>query len=257
MKNLIKIFSLCLALVAVACQTEVPDLPPPITQNPGLPNSGSNNGSVSTTPPAGQQTASSNNPFLHSNGAVRGKALVDSLRRGGYIIYFRHALATTGSDSHTDINDCSVQRNLTFPDARNQAEAVGNAFRALRIPIQSAVLTSEYCRCKQTSDIAFGTEATTPIRELSGFNFRYNYRIPQDEIARRLRVMNQRFETPTQAGRNQVMVAHANNFNPQSPADNPIMGAVILRPLGEGRGYQVVVRVDDYTRWTQWVADGY
>jgi hypothetical protein len=242
MKKVIFFLSLSMALFTTACSKSEAE-------------------SVETTPqnntPAGQQTASSSNPFLHSNGAVRGKALVDSLRRGGYIIYFRHATATNGSDTHTDITNCAVQRNLTFPQARTEAESVGNAFRALRIPIQSAVLSSEYCRCKETSDLAFGTEATTPIRELSGFNFRYDYKIPQDEIDRRLRVMNQRFETPTQAGRNQVMVAHANNFETPRSSDNPYMGAVILRPLGEGRGYQVAVRVDDYTRWAQWVADGY
>jgi hypothetical protein len=265
MKNIIKLFAFSLFMVLFACETDLYETPDPVAVTPSTPNpttqpnTGNTNAGANTNTqnPEGQQTSTNTNPFLHTNGAVRGKALIDSLRKGGYIIYFRHALATTGSDAHTDINDCSVQRNLTFPEARTQAEAVGNAFRALRIPIATNVLTSEYCRCKQTSDLAFGTDATTPTRELSGFNFRYDYRIPQDEIARRLRVMNQRFETPTQTGRNQVMVAHANNFDRERPADNPIMGAVILRPLGEGRGYQVAVRVDDYTRWTQWVTDGY
>jgi hypothetical protein len=252
MKNLSILLVFALAVVSFACQETLSDAPAPIGTQPVVAPPNNN-----TAQPGGQQSGTSTNPFLHASGAVRGRALVDSLRRGGYIIYFRHALATTGRDSHTDINDCSVQRNLTFPQARIEAEAVGNAFRALRIPMVGQVLTSEYCRCKQTSDLAFGTQATAPIRELSGFNFRYDYMIPADEIARRLRVMNQRFETPTPAGLNQVMVAHANNFDAERPADNPIMGAVILRPLGAGRGYQVAVRVDDYTRWTQWVADGY
>jgi hypothetical protein len=255
MKNLLKLLALSFGMMMFACDTDITETPAPIAQV--NPNTGNGSANTNTENPGGQQASPSYNPFLHSNGAVRGKALVDSLRKGGYIIYFRHALATTGSDSHTDILDCSVQRNLTLPEARTQAESVGNAFRALWIPIETNVLTSEYCRCKQTSDLAFGTSATTPIRELSGFNFRYDYKIQQDEIARRLRVMNQRFETPTQNGQNQVMVAHANNFDRERPADNPVMGAVILRPLGVGRGYEVAVRVDDFTRWAQWVADGY
>ena len=66
---------------------------------------------------------------------LRGPALVEALRRGGYVLYFRHA-ATDFSQSDTDtrnLANCRTQRNLTKA-GREDARAIGRAIRALRIP---------------------------------------------------------------------------------------------------------------------------
>ena len=79
-------------------------------------------------------------------GSLAGKPLLDALRGGGYVVYFRHA-ATDFSMADTDtgtLANCAAQRNL---DARGRADAraIGTAWRALRLPV-GQVLASRYCR---------------------------------------------------------------------------------------------------------------
>ena len=52
-----------------------------------------------------------------------------------------------------NINDCSTQRNLSV-SGRVQSEKIGKFFKENKIPI-SSVLSSEWCRCKETAQIAF------------------------------------------------------------------------------------------------------
>ena len=53
------------------------------------------------------------------------KALIADLRRGGYVIYLRHAMTATASEPTVgDLADCSWQRNLS-DDGRWQAASVG------------------------------------------------------------------------------------------------------------------------------------
>lgn len=87
---------------------------------------------------------------------ARGPALVDALRRGGFVIYFRHA-ATDFSQTDrepVDYADCSRQRNLNAR-GRSDARAIGAAIRRLRVPID-VVLSSRFCRTRQTAQLAFG-----------------------------------------------------------------------------------------------------
>ena len=80
--------------------------------------------------------------------------LFKSLENGGNLIFIRHAYAPGGGDPENfDISDCSTQRNLN--DAgRIQSKKIGNFFNKKKIPIDQ-VLSSQWCRCKETSEIAF------------------------------------------------------------------------------------------------------
>ena len=81
--------------------------------------------------------------------------LINELKKGGKIIFIRHALAPGGGDpSNFNINDCSTQRNLNNL-GRNQSKRIGDFFRYNKIPIYS-IHSSEWCRCKETALIAFG-----------------------------------------------------------------------------------------------------
>jgi len=46
---------------------------------------------------------------------LEGRALGDALRRGGYVLYFRHASTDFGQsdETMTSFEDCNAQRNLT------------------------------------------------------------------------------------------------------------------------------------------------
>lgn len=72
----------------------------------------------------------------------------------GTIVLFRHALAPGGGDppNHT-IDDCSTQRNLS-DEGRTQARRIGAEFRQRRIEV-GAVWSSQWCRTRDTADLAF------------------------------------------------------------------------------------------------------
>ena len=82
------------------------------------------------------------------------KNLINQLKDGGKLIFIRHAYAPgNGDPNNFNLEDCSTQRNLNL-DGRNQAKDIGEFFRENEIKIYK-VLSSEWCRCKETADIAF------------------------------------------------------------------------------------------------------
>ena len=80
--------------------------------------------------------------------------ILDILQEGGNLIFIRHAYAPGGGDPENfNINDCSSQRNLS-ESGREQSKEIGNFFKKYKIPID-LVFSSEWCRCKETAEIAF------------------------------------------------------------------------------------------------------
>ena len=82
------------------------------------------------------------------------KNLINQLEYGEKLIFIRHAYAPgSGDPNNFNLNDCSTQRNLNS-DGRKQARNIGKFFRENKISIYK-VLSSEWCRCKETANIAF------------------------------------------------------------------------------------------------------
>ncbi len=82
------------------------------------------------------------------------KKLMNQLEEGGKLIFIRHAYAPgNGDPNNFNLNDCSTQRNLNS-DGRKQAKDIGEFFRENKISIYK-VLSSQWCRCKETANIAF------------------------------------------------------------------------------------------------------
>lgn len=72
----------------------------------------------------------------------------------GTVVLLRHALAPgTGDPPGFRLDDCSTQRNLS-EEGREQARRIGLAFRARGIEV-GAVWSSQWCRTRETADIAF------------------------------------------------------------------------------------------------------
>ena len=87
------------------------------------------------------------------------KDLLKQLTEGGKLIFIRHAYAPgSGDPDNFNLNDCSTQRNLS-DRGKKQAEHIGRIFRENKIEIDE-VYSSEWCRCKETAEIAF-TNFTT------------------------------------------------------------------------------------------------
>jgi len=80
--------------------------------------------------------------------------LMNQLEDGGKLIFIRHAYAPgSGDPNNFNLNDCSTQRNLS-ENGRKQAKYIGEFFETNKIKIDR-VLSSEWCRCKETAKIAF------------------------------------------------------------------------------------------------------
>ena len=87
------------------------------------------------------------------------KNLISHLENGGKLIFIRHAYAPgNGDPAGFNLNDCSTQRNLS-EDGRKQAQRIGEFFTKNKIEIDK-VLSSEWCRCKETAKIAFKNYST-------------------------------------------------------------------------------------------------
>ena len=76
-------------------------------------------------------------------------------KEGDKIILIRHALAPGGGDPPGfKIDDCKTQRNLDKVGIE-QSKAIGKLFKKNKIPVDK-VLSSQWCRCKDTAKYAFG-----------------------------------------------------------------------------------------------------
>ena len=75
-------------------------------------------------------------------------------QEGNKIILIRHSLAPGGGDPEGfKINDCKTQRNLNKVGIK-QSKNIGKLFKKNKIPIDQ-VLSSQWCRCKDTAKYAF------------------------------------------------------------------------------------------------------
>ena len=88
------------------------------------------------------------------NSAYSIEEILPSLKEGGKIIFIRHAYAPgVGDPENFNINDCSTQRNLN-DEGITQSKLIGEFFKTKKIKIDK-VLSSEWCRCKDTAKFAF------------------------------------------------------------------------------------------------------
>ena len=168
------------------------------------------------------------------------KAL-DELRKGGLVIYFRHAATeqTGASDEAADLKNCDTQRNLSA-EGRAQASQIGQAFRTLGINV-STVMTSPFCRCKDTGKLAFGRFIVN-----NDLYFAINTDAAKtNELAESLR---KTLATSPPAGTNAVIVSHTANLREAAGIwPKPEGVAYIFRPLSGGR-FEVLAKVlpDDW-----------
>ena len=126
--------------------------------------------------------------------------LINQLEDGGKLIFIRHAYAPgNGDPSDFNLNDCSTQRNLNY-QGREQAEYIGEFFRKNKIKIDR-VLSSEWCRCKETAKIAFKNFSTNSF--LNSF-YSAKYAKNKDNQIKSLSEFVKRFKSD----KNLVLITH-------------------------------------------------
>lgn len=165
-------------------------------------------------------------------------AAVDALRRGGYVLYFRHAATdmTKNDAAMKSFDDCPTQRNLV-DRGRDDARAIGAAIKALGIPI-GKVRASPYCRTVETAELAFGrAEKTAEVRGGPA---------QASDPARYAALRKLLSERPA-PGTNDVIVSHGNPF--YAVAGPPYLAegeAAVVLPTGDGFRVVARIRVEDW-----------
>lgn len=169
------------------------------------------------------------------------RSLLDLLRDGGYILYARHGEATVGEDQpYLNFLYCFTQRNLSEMGKR-QAIYYGQILRNLRIPISYPVLTSPFCRTIETAQLAF-ISAGVQVDPFWFDIYRLSGNLSDAEQQRILYTLRSRLEIILPQGSNRVIIAHS---FPEGIGlgQIPDMGTVIVRPRGQGNGYEVVAKL--------------
>ncbi len=129
--------------------------------------------------------------------------LFERLRGGGLVLLLRHARTEpgTGDPPNFRLGDCSTQRNLDEA-GRAQARAIGARLRAERIPV-GRVLTSAWCRCRETAELM----AVGPVEAAEAINSFFEERSRRDEQTRAARALAAAWGGPG----NLVLVTHQVN----------------------------------------------
>ena len=165
--------------------------------------------------------------------ALSGPALVNVLRRGGYVIYFRHTSTDFGQNDEamTSYDDCTKQRNLT-EQGRAEARAIGGAIARLQIPIGD-VLASPFCRTIETARLIFG-RATPSLAVRGG---------PATNDGDRYADLRRLLSTPVPRGVDVAIASHGNPF--RAVAGTPYLAegeAAVIEPRGS-EGFRIVARI--------------
>ena len=114
-----------------------------------------------------------------SNNVIADKSVIKELQKGGKIVFIRHSLAPgNGDPDNIDLKKCDTQRNLN-EEGIEQAKKIGKLFRENNIQVDQ-VLSSEWCRCKDTAKYAFQEFKT--FKGLNSFYQEKFYKYKDDQI---------------------------------------------------------------------------
>ena len=136
-----------------------------------------------------------------NNSAFSDDKILKSLKEGKKLIFIRHAIAPgNGDPNNFDINDCSTQRNLDEKGIE-ESEKIGLFFKNNKIKIDK-VLSSQWCRCKDTAKYAFRN-----YKEFPALNS--TFQPPYDENAKKqIKELKNYIQKWNGNGSNLVLVTH-------------------------------------------------
>jgi phosphohistidine phosphatase SixA len=184
------------------------------------------------TPSESQELSAGEKANAEFRDTLSGAELLSALKKGGHVIYFRHAQTTKDyadqADSNLDLKNCETQRKLSDVGEK-QAKDIGAAFTAKGIPVGD-VITSEYCRAWKTADLAFGRHQKNSKLNFLPFEDYTDAQVNEMKD----NVMPLLIAVPTR-GKNTVIVGHDDIFEAATGIyPDPQGMAYILKPDGKG-----------------------
>ena len=122
-------------------------------------------------------------------------------KEGNKIILIRHSLAPGGGDPvGFKINDCETQRNLNQKGIE-QSKNIGMLFKINDIPIDQ-VLSSQWCRCKDTARYAFGS-----FKEFSALNSTFQAPFDKNKTSQ-IKEIKSLVKNWNGKGKNLILITH-------------------------------------------------
>jgi phosphohistidine phosphatase SixA len=134
--------------------------------------------------------------------SAAGGALLARLRRGGLVLFFRHA-DTRGEpcDRTFRTDDRDGQRNIS-PAGRAQSARIGERLRELGVPVALPVLAGPVHRARDTAEHAFGAANVAVAEGLLADDY------AGPRLAWVLAEHRRLFSEPVPSGANRVLVDH-------------------------------------------------
>jgi len=175
--------------------------------------------------------------------------LVPELRKGGYVLFIRHP-KTNPDQADTDplhLDNIKAQRQLS-EEGRKQAKALGEAFRALKIPV-GEVIASKFNRAQEAARPLDAGEVTATADVAEG-----GLVVTPRENERRAKALRELLSAPPAKGKNTVIVSHKPNLQDAAGkefGDVAEAEVVVFKPLGGGE-FKVVARVASPETWSKW-----
>ena len=122
-------------------------------------------------------------------------------KEGNKIILIRHSIAPgSGDPPGFQVKDCKTQRNLS-KEGIDQSKKIGKLFKINQIKIDQ-VLSSQWCRCKDTAKYAFKN-----YKEFPALNS--TFQPPHDKNAKKqIKVLRDYIQKWNGSGGNLVLVTH-------------------------------------------------
>jgi phosphohistidine phosphatase SixA len=163
-------------------------------------------------------------------------SLGEQLQRGGVILVIRHAATDQSKPDRdpVDLNDCRTQRNLSA-QGRREAALIGQGVRRLKLRI-GAVLSSRFCRTRETARLAFG-RATISAALLNTITAEHDA-----AWRRQIRAARVLFGTKPAAGKVTVLVTHGVVVGDVTGQTLEEGETLVFRPLGNSK-FRLVGRI--------------
>jgi broad specificity phosphatase PhoE len=176
--------------------------------------------------------------------------LLAALRQGGCVLFVRHP-KTNPDQADTDplhLENVQAQRQLS-EEGRQQAKALGTAFRALKLPVGN-VIASKFHRAQEAARLLDIGEVTPSIDVAEG-----GLVVAPRENERRAKVLRELLSTPPAAGKNTVIVSHKPNLQDAAGKEFGDMAegeVAVFKPLGGGK-FKLVARLppEDWKQWAK------
>jgi phosphohistidine phosphatase SixA len=139
--------------------------------------------------------------FTNFTAVLSAESIWDEARKGNKVILIRHSLAPgSGDPAGFKVGNCKTQRNLNKAGIE-QSKKIGKIFKDNKISID-IVLSSEWCRCKDTAYYAFGE-----FKEFSALNSIFSSPYNKNE-SRQIKEIEKYLMNWKGEGKNLILVTH-------------------------------------------------